>query len=346
MGYCIGWDIGGANIKASLISLKEPEQVVIQVNDYFEMWQDFQALASTLTDIVEQMIPITEVDSMAVTITAELADAFRTKEEGVRFVVHSLEKAFPSTSVHILTTDATFVSLQQAVAMTLKVSAANWIATASMVAKQASNAMFMDMGSTTTDIIPICDGGIVVNGKTDPGRLTYGELVYTGMLRNNVCSLVDRVPVDGKWLTVSSEYFVTTGDIHLLLQHISPEQFTAATADGRPAIYQYSLERLARLVCADINMMSEESLLALARFVSEKQMQRITDNLLHVASRFPQSQDWPVVVTGLGEELCAQCGERAGMKVLRWHHLFPNSPGLAAPSHAVAYLLIKEMMST
>jgi len=156
---------------------------------------------------------------------------------------------------------------------------------------------------------------------------------------------MNRVPVDGKWLSVSSEYFVTTGDIHLLLQHITPQQFSSATADGRPATIPFSFERLARLVCADINMMSEESLLALARFVCEKQVQLITDNLLQIISRFPQAKDWPVIVTGLGEELCANCVERVGMNVLRWHHLFPNSPGLAAPSHAVAFLLAREMMT-
>lgn len=345
MAYCIGWDIGGANIKASLITMEDPDQVVLQVNEYFEMWHDFQELASTLTKIVNRLIPVDQVDTMAVTITAELADAFRTKVEGISFVVQSLEKAFPATSIYVLATDATFVPFQQAVAMALKVSAANWVATASMVAQEVDNAIIMDMGSTTVDIIPICGGLIAAKGKTDPERLTFGELVYTGMLRNNVCSLVDRVPVEGKWLSVTSEYFVSTGDIHLLLEHISPQQFTSTTADGRPPSYPFSLERLARLVCADINMMSEESLLSLARFVYEKQVQRITDNLLQVTSRFSKSQNWPVIVTGLGEELCAHCGERVGRNVLRWHQLFPNSPGLAAPSHAVAFLFAKEVMN-
>ena len=48
----------------------------------------------------------------------------------------------------------------------------------------------MDVGSTTTDIIPIIDGRVAVRGQTDTDRLRSGELVYTGSLRTPVCALV------------------------------------------------------------------------------------------------------------------------------------------------------------
>ena len=52
-----------------------------------------------------------------------------------------------------------------------------------LVAKLAGDALFVDMGSTTTDIIPIEDGAVANEGYTDAERLLTGELVYTGFTR-------------------------------------------------------------------------------------------------------------------------------------------------------------------
>lgn len=65
--------------------------------------------------------------------------------------------------------------------------------------------ILVDIGSTTTDIIPIRNGSEAARGKYDIERLNTGELVYTGMLRTNVATIVDRVPIDDKWYRVSSE---------------------------------------------------------------------------------------------------------------------------------------------
>ncbi len=65
----------------------------------------------------------------------------------------------------------------------LTVAASNWVATALVVADEVPDAILIDMGSTTTDIIPIVGGVVRAIGLTDPDRLASGELVYTGALR-------------------------------------------------------------------------------------------------------------------------------------------------------------------
>ena len=53
--------------------------------------------------------------------------------------------------------DLGVVGLDQAAGMATDVASANWHATASLVAKLMGDGLFVDMGSTTTDLIPIRD---------------------------------------------------------------------------------------------------------------------------------------------------------------------------------------------
>ena len=71
----------------------------------------------------------------------------------------------------------------------LALAAANWIATAPLAAHIYPDCVLIDIGSTTTDIIPIKNGKECARGRTDLERLGTGELVYTGALRTNVATI-------------------------------------------------------------------------------------------------------------------------------------------------------------
>ena len=62
----------------------------------------------------------------------------------------------------------------------LSVAAANWAATARAVAMHHPDALLVDIGTTTTDLVPIVGGEVVAVGHTDPERLMSAELLYTG----------------------------------------------------------------------------------------------------------------------------------------------------------------------
>ena len=117
----------------------------------------------------------------------------------------------------------------------LDFAAANWVATALWLAQQVPDCLLVDIGSTTCDIIPILGGRLTVEGRTDLDRLQAGELVYTGAVRTNTAAIVQAVPVRGRLCPVSSEYFAISGDVHLVLSHISPDDYGCPTPDGRPA---------------------------------------------------------------------------------------------------------------
>ena len=133
-------------------------------------------------------------DAHAVTMTAELSQAFRTKREGVHFVLDHVLAAFPDALVRVHTVDGRFIDAAAARAEPLAVAASNWAATARLVAQTWPDAVLIDIGSTTTDITPIVGGVIAARGRSDPERLREGELVYSGALRTPAEAIAPTVP--------------------------------------------------------------------------------------------------------------------------------------------------------
>ena len=76
-------------------------------------------------------------DAVAITMTAELSDAFRTKREGVAFVLDAAQDALGDRPLSVLTTAGELVSVAAARARPWDVAAANWVATALAVARGA-----------------------------------------------------------------------------------------------------------------------------------------------------------------------------------------------------------------
>ena len=68
----------------------------------------------------------------------------------------------------------------------MDIASANWHACAALIAGKHTSALFVDLGSTTTDIVPIVDGKVAARGYTDAQRLAAGELIYTGLVRGFV----------------------------------------------------------------------------------------------------------------------------------------------------------------
>jgi probable H4MPT-linked C1 transfer pathway protein len=339
----VGWDIGGANIKVTWLTLEEGKVTAVRTTSRpFEIWRDREQLSPFLKELATQVMSVPP-QAMALTITAELSDAFRSKREGVLFVLESVTAAFPNFPVYALRLSGEFIPLAKAWMRPLDLAATNWLATALLVAQQHKDAILMDVGSTTTDIIPIQEGRVATLGRTDLERLLAGELVYTGLLRTHLASIVHSVPVRGHLCPVSSEYFAISADVHLILGHIHSSDYTCPTPDGRPATVEYARERLARLVCADMEMLSPVEVDEIANFIYHQQMRQIEDGVQQVLSRLPNLRGLPLVVTGTGAFLAVQVGRRLGLKAIddaaHWGHKVSE----AAPCFAVAHLLATKL---
>ena len=333
MSSIIGWDVGGVNIKAARLAAGTP---VRTVSEPFELQRAPDRLAPTLAAIAATL-GAAPADRHAVTMTAELSQFFRTKREGVDFVLCALETVFGTDRLHVFGTDGTFHSADAARRDPLRVAAGNWMATATLVARSVPTCLLLDVGSTTTDVVPIVDGSVAARGWTDPERLASAELLYTGALRTPAEAVAHHVPFRGASTGVSAEGFANMGDVHLWLGALTPEDYTVPSPDGRPATRAFAGERLARVVCGDREMLAEGEVDAIARALAEAQVAAVADAILRVAGRHPQIG--AAVVTGLGDFVAAAAARRAGLEVVRLAERLGEGPARTAPAAAVAILL-------
>jgi probable H4MPT-linked C1 transfer pathway protein len=193
------------------------------------------------------------------------------------------------------------------------VAAANWVATALAVADSHPDALLIDVGSTTADVVPIAAGRVAASGRNDLERLLAGELVYTGVLRTNLAVIAPRVPVRGGWCPVSSESFAISADVHLVLGRLAPEAYHCPTPDGRPATVEFARERIARLVCSDVDQLDADEIDAIAAFVSGEQLRQIEDAARRVQAPLPPEA--PIVAVGAGAFLGREVAVRLGRAV-------------------------------
>lgn len=331
----VGWDIGGANTKAARLGPPPESPVSRCVCLPYEIQSEPEALASVLTSVARRVGAKTG-DRHAVTMTAELSQAFRTKREGVAFVLHALERAFPPERLHVYTVAGRFVSPQEARSEAYAVAASNWAATAHWVAQSVPTCILIDIGTTSTDLIPILNGKVVAQGHTDPERLLTGELVYTGALRTPIEAIARRVPLWGGNAGVSADGFALIGDAHLWLRRLGSEDYTCRAPDGRPPTREYAGERLARTVCADREMLEDSAIDEIAAALARAQVQTIIEALEAIRERWPEITT--AVVTGLGDFIAADAAQAAGLRALPLAHRWGKA-ARTAPAAAVAWLL-------
>jgi hypothetical protein len=343
----IGFDIGGANIKASLIN---NSQIVENFIKYYPIWtKDVDQLPNIINEIKNNIITGKKLNAVAVSMTAELSDAFYTKREGILTIANSFEEIFNDNveNLYFLNIFGEFIKLYELKKDPIQVAAANWAATAKYIGINHENCILIDTGSTTTDIIPILNGIPLSYGKNDTDRLLSGELVYTGALRTEIPSITHKVPYKEQLCRISSEKFALSADIHLVLNHITAEDYTSDTADGREKSSEHALARIARIICSDIEILTRDEIINIAEYIYFKQIEQIKSGLKEVTDSLDYKDilKLPIIVTGLGSDFLARkAAEDIGFKkIINLDEKFGKKGGIVAPSTAIALLLEKKL---
>lgn len=274
----IGIDVGGANLK-----VLDDEGVHIH---YCPLWEK-APIADTLKSYVKH-----GEHSAAVVMSGELADCFENKLQGISFIVGEVQKAFPGARFYGM--DAKFHDRPVP-----QLAAANWLASADYLRTRYPGAILLDIGSTTADIIPLGDfEGLL--GLTDLDRLQKGFLLYTGMLRTNIAAILQSVDINEIHTPISSEYFAMSADAHLVLGHITPDEYTSDTPDHKEKTRNASLRRLARVVCADLDEIGEAGAMQIAHQAHERQKAAVCD-AVRACARSHGTQE--ILVAGIGAHL-------------------------------------------
>ena len=293
MRVIAGLDIGGAHCKAARLEdgrLTAVEQLPCP------LWLGLGRLDAAL----EQLTHITrDAGAVALTMTAELTEIFDSREAGALALIRHIDTAFAGRA-HIYMGLNGFGDAQRAARDPLAVGSANFLATAQAIAKLIPRALLIDMGSTTTDIIP-CDRP---QGLTDAERLQTGELVYTGYTRTPVPSVTTRAPLLGTWQTLARDAFATMADVRRMLGSLREDDDQHDTTDGRSKSLQDSLRRFARGFGRDGEMRHLEGWKVAAAYVDEVQRRSIYDGAIQVLSRPGLVVD-TTVAAGIGWPLVA-----------------------------------------
>jgi (4-(4-[2-(gamma-L-glutamylamino)ethyl]phenoxymethyl)furan-2-yl)methanamine synthase len=324
-------DIGGANLKAA-------DGLGYCAIQAFPLWREPLRLAEVLRKVIASA-PV--CGYIAATMTGELADCFDSKEEGVAHILQAMSTAADGKSVLVYQTSGRLEPLESALRQPLLAAAANWHALARFAGRYAKSgtALLIDIGSTTTDVIPLVNGRPQTVGYGDTERLLSGELVYTGIERSPVCSVAGYLPYRQQLCPVAQELFATTWDAYLTLSEVPEEPDNRNTADGRPATRVASHARLARMICADVTMFEGADALAAAEAIRHHQTARIAAAVGQVVARLGQSPE-SIILSGAGEFLARRVIERmnlAGDVISLSAELGP-ALSRCAPAHALAVL--------
>ena len=324
-------DIGGANLKAA-------DGLGYATSTAFPLWRQPEqlpiALASMLADA-----PASK--RLAVTMTGELADCYATKASGVADILRAVSQVAEGRETRIYLNDGRLVMPEVALREPIKAAASNWHALAAFGCRYVPGevGLLLDIGSTTTDIVPLTRLRPTGRAASDPERLACGELVYTGVMRSPICAVVDAFDWQGKPCSVAHEVFATTQDAYVLLGHLPEIASDVETSDGRPLTKDAARDRLARCICADRQMFNHEDAMLAAAAVEQAQLAMLEKAAHQVFAGLP---DVPhtVVVSGCGEFLAQKLIDQIPLdaQVVSLAEELGSSVSRAAAAHALAVL--------
>jgi (4-(4-[2-(gamma-L-glutamylamino)ethyl]phenoxymethyl)furan-2-yl)methanamine synthase len=336
MGSVIGWDIGGVHLKAARA---EAGRIVTCAQYASPLRAGTESLAHAFARARDDM---GRAERNIVTMTGELADTFSSRAEGVDRLASLAVRELGEVSIYA--GRAGYVRAENASAHVADIASANWHACATLIASKCPHALLVDLGSTTTDVIPIVGGRVAARGYTDSERLETGELVYTGIVRGFVMATAARAPMRGAWTSLINENFATLADVHRILGTLPEGADLMATADGREKTIEASQARLARMLGRDAADADEQTWLWLARWFAEAQTRAIMDAVSLVLSNNPAVPTPPIVAAGIGLVMIEEIARRLGCACVTFDALLEVVPEMrtavcqCAPAAALASL--------
>ena len=332
MTVVVGFDVGGAHLKVARV---EDGRLTRAAQFACPLWKGMDRLDHALKAAAD----VTGgADVQAVTMTGELTEIFASRSEGVGRIASHLASSLPRAP-RIFMGLKGFGTPQEAAADPTSVGSMNFLATAKVVAARKREALLIDMGSTTTDIVA-CDRPL---GLTDAERLQTGELVYSGFTRTPVASVARRAPLAGQWQTLAADNFASMADVRRVLGELAEDADRHDTSDGQGKSVAESLVRLGRGFGRDGDVRHLDVWRVTAAYVCERQLRAIHDGAAQVLSR-PGIRATSVVAAGIGAAAAAQLANRLRLPCLSFADLIEAPASLktqaeaAAPAVAVALL--------
>lgn len=338
--HVIGWDIGGAHVKASWVEQGAMGPVLRDAAEWAcPLWQGLPHLRTSLAAAAERW-PASRGATHAVTMTGEMVDLFEHREAGVNTLAAELAatlegplRFYAGEAAHGA---SHWVRPAEVVAQWRSIASVNWFATAQWAARQVPDGVLVDVGSTTTDVIALRGGRVRVQGRSDAERLSSGELVYHGVVRTPLCALAPRIAFKSRAVNVMNEFFATSADVYRLTGELDPAHDLQPSADGAPKDLPGSRQRLARMIGLDARDAGDDDWRTLAHAWREAQLDELRSNLARVIEQARLPADAPLVTAGCGDFLAAALAASIDRPCMSFASLAVATPKLSVAASSEA----------
>ena len=318
-GNIMGWDIGGAHLKAAII--QPPATVTAVFQRPCQLWKGIAKLDEAAKFILEALaFPI---NRHVLTMTGELVDCFADRNDGVKQILSTMSRILKTDEVLVYAGSEGLLRLSEIKPQNyLNIASANWLASATWAAQQIGSGLFVDIGSTTTDILLLHDGKVMTEAYTDYGRLQSQELVYTGIIRTAVMAVAQSVQDQGREIGLMAEYFATMADVYRLTGELNELHDQSESADGAEKTLVASANRLARMIGCDVVEQELTRWEKMAYKLRNQQQTRIQSACQQQLERIELPQDKSLIGAGVGRFLVKEIASNLGRAYLDYSDLF------------------------
>lgn len=336
-GGVIGWDVGGANLKAVRVQGERVSCGIWQT----PLWRQPDLAGTIAAAVAAARKELGDGRRHLVAFSGESADCFGDRASGVAFLAKQMRDCL-GTAVSFyglggITTDFAAEPLQLA--------AGNWHAAATaLVAVGEGGGLWVDIGTTTADIVPLTEP---VAADDDFARLQKRTLVYRGIVRTPIMAVAAEVTVGGRVLPLVAENFADMGDVYCLLGRELGGEIggNIEGADGEPRTALASARRLLRMVGRDYDRSLKDFCLRLADVLRRRFEGQIT-------AHFPRNgrMGGRIITSGVGGFIAADWARdnriesRLAAEVL-FPQLSPRAQAVevskCAPAAALAWLAMR-----
>ncbi|MBK8817458.1 MAG: H4MPT-linked C1 transfer pathway protein [Methylococcaceae bacterium] len=340
----MGWDIGGAHLKASIIQAPDVVKAIYQRP--CPLWKGIDKLEEAVREILsDAALPI---NLHVLTMTGELVDLFEGRDDGVKHILAAMDQFLVNSKVIVYAGLDGFIEIADVKeSHYLAIASANWLASATWAAQKIGNGLFVDVGSTTTDILLLNKGKVLAEGYTDYQRLISQELVYTGIVRTAVMSVAQSAQDGDKEVGLMAEYFATMADVYRLNGELTECHDQCDTADGAEKTVAASAKRLARMIGCDYSEAELPRWQNFASHLRRQQVARIRQACTKQLSRKAIDSDSPLIGAGIGSFLVEELAANLGRPYIDFSGLFTQQTSTStysikdcAPAVALACLAL------
>lgn len=341
-----GWDIGGAHLKVA--RLNERGQIMGVWQAACPLWQGLGQLEDALATLRETCAWDPE-DRHVITMTGELTDYFENRREGVETILAHFRPSPSIANLKVYAGSRGFLKPHKLAGDDWQwIASANWLASAQWAARRVRNGIFIDIGSTTSDLVIFSEGNPMPRGYSDHERMVHEELVYSGIIRTPIMALATRAPVQGAWTKPMAELFATTADLYRITGELREETDQYPPADQGQKTIEASARRLGRQFGVDAQTLSDGSIDVLARYLRDEHVHQIHEALSLQVSRGHIEKDAPLIGAGIGRFLIRALAQNTRRPFLDFNDLFEWAPGNSpfdaadcGPAAAVAALSLE-----